>query len=80
MYEITSRGRHTITTYAYVVADAGARPVAETERAALDAFIAAFVAKKGGPPAGHWRVPGVGYCVFLRTPLEGFGTTPPSPP
>jgi hypothetical protein len=40
-----------------------AEPTAE-ERERIDRFVAAFVAKKGGLPAGTWRVPGVGYCIF----------------
>lgn len=36
------------------------------ERAYIDQFVATFVAKKGEPPAGHWKVPGVGYCVFYK--------------
>lgn len=32
----------------------------------IDQFVASFLAKKGAPPAGHWKVPGVGYCVFLN--------------
>lgn len=38
----------------------------DDERQRIDSFVAAFVAKKGGPPAGHWKVPGVGYCVFYK--------------
>lgn len=37
-------------------------------RTAIERFLAAFVAKKGLPPAGEWRVPGVGYCFFVRPP------------
>jgi hypothetical protein len=44
------------------------RELAAEERAALDRFVAAFVAKKGLPPAGNWRVPGVGYCSFYKDP------------
>jgi hypothetical protein len=42
----------------------------DEERAHIDRFVAAFVLKKNGPPAGHWKVPGVGYCVFLRSRVE----------
>jgi hypothetical protein len=56
--------------FPYVLTDGGSRAVSEEERPHLEAFLAAFLAKKGTPPAGHWRVPGVGYVVFLRTPLE----------
>jgi hypothetical protein len=38
-------------------------PTAE-ERAKLDAFVAAFLAKRGVAPTGTWRVPGVGYVIF----------------
>lgn len=38
----------------------------ETEREHIDRFVASFLAKKGGPPAGHWKVPGVGYVVFHK--------------
>lgn len=58
-----------MTTHAYVVTDSGSRAVTDAERPALDSFVAAFIAKKSEPPAGHWRVPGVGYCIFLKTPL-----------
>ena len=58
------------TTYAYVTTPEGAREVREEERAALDAFVSAFLAKKGVPPASTWRVPGVGYCLFLKTRLD----------
>lgn len=58
-----------MTTYVYL---SGSKPrkLTEAERPALDRFVAAFVAKKGGPPAGHWKVPGVGYCVFLKTRVD----------
>lgn len=41
-------------------------PPTEAEREHIDRFVASFLAKKGVPPAGHWRVPGVGYCIFLN--------------
>jgi hypothetical protein len=54
-----------MTTYVLVQDPEPHRPD-EAEREHLDRFVAAFVAKKDGPPAGTWRVPGVGYCVFLK--------------
>lgn len=59
-----------VRVYPYVITDTGVREVADTEQLALDAFVTAFVAKKSVPPAGHWRVPGVGYCLFSKTPLD----------
>lgn len=50
------------TTVVFIQAT-GQMPTAEQQEH-IDRFVAAFVAKKGGPPAGNWRVPGVGYCVF----------------
>jgi hypothetical protein len=44
------------------------RPLTDAEREHLDRFVAAFVAKRGLPPAGNWRVPGVGYCSFFKDP------------
>lgn len=45
------------------------RPKLSTEeRECVDRFVAAFVLKKGLPPAGNWRVPGVGYCSFFKDP------------
>lgn len=41
-------------------------PPSDDERKLIDRFVSAFVAKKGTPPAGHWKVPGVGYCVFWK--------------
>ena len=47
------------------VQERGAPPTA-AEREHIDRFVAAFLAKKGVLPSGDWKVPGVGYCVFLR--------------
>jgi hypothetical protein len=58
-----------VTTYAYIQDPEPHAPTTE-EREHIDRFIAAFVAKKGGPPAGTWRVPRVGYCHFMRTRLH----------
>jgi hypothetical protein len=61
-----------MTTYVYL--SNPPRKPTDDEQERIDRFLAAFIAKKGCPPAGHWRVPRVGYCVFLghRMPhLEG---------
>jgi hypothetical protein len=42
----------------------------EAQREHIDRFVAAFVLKKGTPPAGHWKVPGVGYVIFIKKVLE----------
>jgi hypothetical protein len=39
------------------------------EREHIDRFVAAFLLKKGCVPAGHWKVPRVGYCVFYLSPV-----------
>jgi hypothetical protein len=44
------------------------RELTTEEREHVDRFVAAFVAKYGTPPAGNWRVPGVGYCSFFKDP------------
>jgi hypothetical protein len=59
-----------MTTYVYVPTDSGARLPTAEEQQAVDRFVAAFMLKKGVPPASTWRVPGVGYCLFLKTPLD----------
>jgi hypothetical protein len=56
-------------TYVYL-SGSNPRKLREAERPALDRFVAAFVNKKGVSPAGHWKVPRVGYCVFLGTRLD----------
>jgi len=52
-----------MTTYVYL--SNPPRSLTAQEREHVDRFVAAFVAKKGCSPAGHWRVPRVGYCVFI---------------
>lgn len=59
-----------VPTYPYVVTDDGPRRPTAEEQTALDRFVAAFLLKKGTPPAGSWRVPGVGYCIFYKQPLN----------
>jgi len=49
-----------------VLIQATGAPPTDEQRQQIDSFVAAFVAKKGLPPAGNWRVPGVGYCVFWK--------------
>jgi hypothetical protein len=58
-------GQDPMTTYVLVQEPEPHRPD-EAERSHIDRFVAAFLAKKALPPAGTWRVPGVGYCVFLK--------------
>lgn len=50
------------------VLDGGPHEPTADEQVFIDRFVAAFLAKKNGPPAGHWRVPGVGMCVFYLKP------------
>jgi len=54
-------------SYVLVLHPESHRPT-EAEQKHIDRFVEAFLAKKNVLPAGHWRVPGAGYCVFLKTP------------
>jgi hypothetical protein len=58
------------TTYVYPFDPGPPRTPSDAEREHIDRFVAAFVAKKGLPPAGSWRVPGVGYCHFFKTRID----------
>jgi hypothetical protein len=59
-----------MTTYVYPFDPGPPRAPSDAERVHIDRFVAAFVVKKGLPPAGSWRVPGVGYCHFFKTRIE----------
>jgi hypothetical protein len=60
----------TVTTYVYPFDPGPSRKPSRGERKHIDRFVAAFVVKKGGPPAGTWRVPRVGYCHFLKIRID----------
>ena len=49
-------------TYGVRVWKSGGFDLTPAEGEAVTRFLASFVAKKGQPPAGEWRVPGVGYA------------------